>query len=130
MTDGERLGGNKMKETDSMATSGQGDAGWRVPSQSMTRFICCRQAARALERLEDPIVFLRSQSLIGTPCNWPRWKQLEVDWQSKAVEIAPVGRDGWEGLPFPFQPCRARNSKTMANDSRDYHTVSNTSHTV
>lgn len=47
-----------------MATSGQGDAGWRVPSQSMTRFICCRQAARALERLEDPIVFLRVSSFV------------------------------------------------------------------
>ena len=144
-----------------MTTSGHADAGWRVSSQSMTRFICCRQAARVLERLEDPILFLRvssvvrvggrggvvafpslaprfpvisqAHSLIGRLIKGPRWKQWTGNQNQWRLHQLDAMDGNWEGLLFPFQPCRARNRKVTENDSRDYHTVSNThipSHTV
>ncbi|PYH35301.1 uncharacterized protein BO87DRAFT_26749 [Aspergillus neoniger CBS 115656] len=128
LTDRERFC-RQVQGDDRMTTSGQADAGWRVSSQSMTRSICCRQAARVLERLEDPILFLRVSSFVrvggggcccvpitcpevsgyqsGSFLDWwaSKGAPLEaVDWQSKSVEIAPVGRDGWElgRASFPF----------------------------
>lgn len=141
-----------------MTTSGQADAGWRVSSQSMTKFICFRQAARVLERLEDPILFLRvssvvrvggrggvvafpslaprfpvisqAHSLIGRLLRGPSWKQWTGNQNQWRLHQLDAMDGNWEGLLFPFQPCRARNRKVTENDSRDYHTVSNTPHTV
>ncbi|PYH64297.1 uncharacterized protein BO88DRAFT_181058 [Aspergillus vadensis CBS 113365] len=107
-------------------------------SQSMTRFNCCRQAARALERLEDPILFLRVSSFVRVGGEGgvvafqllaPRFPVITIKFSGDCTSWTRwLGN--WEGLLFPFQPCRARNRKVTENDSRDYHTVSNTSHTV
>ncbi|BCR99722.1 uncharacterized protein AKAW2_50064S [Aspergillus luchuensis] len=156
-TDRERFC-RQVQGDDGMTTSGQADAGWSVSSQSMTRSICCRQAARVLERLEDPILFLRvssfvrvggeggvvafpslaprfpvisqAHSLIGGLLKGPRWKQWTGNQNQWRLHQLDAMDGNWEGLLFPFQPCRARNRKVTENDSRDYHTVSNTPHTV